>query len=42
MFKSDEQAQNYFYSVAFYNRHCGEFVAAAFCYIQFINKIFGA
>ena len=40
MFKSPEQAEAYFTSIAFYNRHIGEFVVAVAQYTNFVGSIF--
>ena len=39
MFNSPEQAEGFFASVAFYNRHVGEFVVAAAHYFNLIDSL---
>jgi hypothetical protein len=39
MFKSPEQAEFYFYSIAFYNRHIGELVVAADAYTKLVISL---
>lgn len=40
MFKSPEQAEAYFASMAFYNRHVGEFVVMSAYYFNMIGSLF--
>lgn len=40
MFKSPEQAEGYFASVAFYNRHVGEFVVLVAHYGNIAGSFF--
>lgn len=40
MFKSPEQAESYFISIAFYNRHIGEFVVLALNGIHKLQAFF--
>lgn len=39
MFKSVEQAEYYFFNLAFFNRHVGELVASAFIYADSISTL---
>jgi hypothetical protein len=42
MFKSPEQAESYFASLAFYNQYVGEFVVMTFYYIDVIGRFVGS
>lgn len=39
MFKSVEQANSYFFNLAFFNRHVGELVVSAFIYADNISTL---